>query len=241
MTGAGESTPDPHADALLAARLCAIDPGLGGMVLRGGADLRDAVVAELRAGLPEDAPVRRVPSHIDDERLLGGIDLTATLARGVAVPRTGLLAEADGGVVVIPMAERLSDATAGRLAAVIDTGEVVIERDGVALRADARFATVALDDGVDPDERTPAALAERLAFWVDLSGVRRAASRPSFPREGGGPGVPSGALLGSGPPLRKGTGRVRRPAHRSASPRRGPGPSWGPSMATRGPSLPLPS
>ncbi len=172
MSDAGDDTPDAFADALMAARLCAIDPRLGGMILRGGGEAREAVVAAVRAGLAEGAPVRRVPSHIDDERLLGGIDLTATLARGTAVSRTGLLVEADGGVVVVPMAERLSDATAGRLAAVIDTGVVVVERDGVALRGDARFVTVALDDGVEPDERAPVALAERLAFWVDLGGVR---------------------------------------------------------------------
>ncbi len=172
MSDAGDDTPDPYANALLAARLCAVDPGLGGMILRGGDAMRDAVVLELRARLGEGAPVRRVPSHIDDERLIGGIDLTATLARGAAVSRTGLLAEANGGVVIVPMAERLSDATAGRLAVVMDTGEVVVERDGVALRGDARFVTVALDDGVEPDERPPAALAERLAFWLDLGGVR---------------------------------------------------------------------
>jgi magnesium chelatase subunit D len=165
----GEGPPDALEDAMIAARLCAIDPGLGGMILRGGEPLRDTVIAELRAGLPEDAPLKRMPAHIDDDRLLGGIDLTATLALGRAVTRTGLLAEADGGVLVVPMAERLSDALAGRLAAVIDTGELVVERDGAAMRADARFVTVVLDDGAEPDERAPAALAERTAFWVDLT------------------------------------------------------------------------
>lgn len=158
-------------DALIAARLCAIDPGLGGLILRGGDGMRDEVIAELQRAMPEDAPSRRMPPHIDDGRLLGGIDLAATLALGRTVSRTGLLAEADGGVLVVPMAERLSDALAGRLAAVIDTGELLVERDGATLRAPARFVTVALDDGVEPDERTPAALAERLAFWVDLSSV----------------------------------------------------------------------
>jgi magnesium chelatase subunit D len=163
-------------DALIAARLCAIDPGLGGLILRGGDGMRDEVIAELRDAMPEGAPSRRMPPHIDDGRLLGGIDLAATLALGRTVSRTGLLAEADGGVLVVPMAERLSDALAGRLAAVIDTGELLVERDGATLRAPARFVTVALDDGVEPDERTPAALAERLAFWLDLSGMRVSSS-----------------------------------------------------------------
>ena len=155
MSAPGESTPDPFEDALMAARLCAIDPGLGGMILRGGGELRDTAITELRGGLAEGAPVRRVPVHIDDDRLLGGIDLTATLALGRPVASVGLLAEAEGGVVVLPMAERLSDATAGRIATAIDAG--------------ARFVTMAFDDGIEPDERCPAGLAERLAFWVDLS------------------------------------------------------------------------
>lgn len=160
------------ADALVAARLCAIDPLLGGMILRGGSDTVDLVIAQLRAALPDGAPFRRVPSHIDDERLLGGIDLTATLARGAAVSRTGVLVEADGGALIVPMAERLSDATAGRIAAVIDSGAVVTERDGVALRNETRFVLVALDDGVGEEERPPDALTERLAFRIDLTEAR---------------------------------------------------------------------
>ncbi len=167
------------ADALIVARCCAIDPALGGMIVRAGADWRDDIVAALRAGLPADAPLRRIPAHIDDERLLGGIDLTATLARGQPVARIGLLAEADGGVVVVPMAERLSDTLAGRIAAVMDSGELVVERDGAGLRGQARFVLVALDDGAEPEERAPRALAERCAFWLDLSDVRPRADGPA--------------------------------------------------------------
>lgn len=164
--------PDVWADALLAARLCAIDPLLGGMVLRGGGEARDAVIAALAGGLGTQAPVRRVPSHIDDERLLGGLDLGATLSTGRAVSRIGLLAEADGGLVIVPMAERMASNTAAPIAAALDTGEVIAEREGMALRSTARFALVLLDDGVEADERPPVALAERLAFWVDLANAR---------------------------------------------------------------------
>ena len=155
------SVPDPLADATLAARLCAIDPGLGGLVLRGGGEMRDSVVDALRAALPAGAPVRRMPPHIDDEALLGGLDLAATLSGGAAVRRAGLLARAGGGVVLVPMAERLSGATAARIASVIDTGEV----EG----APVRFVLVLLDDGLEQDEAPPAALLERMAFWVDLT------------------------------------------------------------------------
>ena len=159
------------ADALIAAQLCAIDPALGGVLLRGGdGPVRDAVIAAMAAG----RPVRKIPVHIDDERLLGGLDLAATLAADRPVARMGLLAEADGGVIVVPMAERIDGGIASRLAAVMDTGVVVAERDGLGRRDAARFSVALLDDGID-DERAPDVLAERMAFWVDLNDVGQAA------------------------------------------------------------------
>eukprot|EP01037_Dinobryon_pediforme_P014349 gene14349-14473_t len=177
--------PDPFADALIAARLCAIDPALGGLIVRGGAVLHDELIATLRDGLPPGAPLRRMPSHIDDERLLGGLDLTATLALGRAVSRSGLLAEADGGAVIVPMAERLPDAVAGRIAAVLDSGELVTERDGTTQRHPARFVVIALDDGIDAEERPPASLAERLAFAIDLTGADPRRQAATAPRDAG--------------------------------------------------------
>ena len=151
-------------DALLAARLCAVDPvGLGGLILRGGGAGRDQVVAALRAGLPDGAPSRRIPVHIDDDALLGGLDLGATLALGRPVRQRGVLAAADGGLVVLPMAERMTEATAARIAAALDARAVEDAR--------VRIAVVALDDGVE-DESVPRALVERLAFRIDLSGCR---------------------------------------------------------------------
>jgi magnesium chelatase subunit D len=161
-------------DALIAAQLCAIDPGLGGMVLRG--EGRDVVVEAMRAAMPADAPFRKIPVHIDDERLLGGLDLAATLAADRPVARKGLLAEADGGLVVVPMAERLEAGIVSRIAAVLDTGEVVAERDGMGLRDKARVVFALLDDGVD-DERVADVLRERIAFWFDLDGLRSGESR----------------------------------------------------------------
>jgi magnesium chelatase subunit D len=158
MSEPGDAAPDAFDDALLAARMCALDPRLGGLVLRGGGEIRDGVIEAVRAGLRDEAPVRRVPVHVDDERLLGGLDLGATLAAGRVVTGIGLLAEAEDGVIVVPMAERMADATASRIAAAIDSG--------------ARFVTVALDEGMEPEERAPVALAERLAFWFDLRNIR---------------------------------------------------------------------
>ena len=155
----------------MAGLLFAVDPAGTGVALRAGAGpVRDQWLASLRA-LVGDRPWRRLPLHIRDERLLGGLDLAATLQAGRAVAQRGVLADADGGVLVLAMAERLEPATVARLASVIDRGVVSAERDGVTLRHAARFGVVALDEGAADDEVLAPALVERLAFALVLDGV----------------------------------------------------------------------
>ncbi|WP_404379795.1 magnesium chelatase subunit D [Caenispirillum salinarum] len=161
------------ADAAYAAALLAVDPaGLGGAVLRAApGPVRDRWLRLFRERLPEAAPVRRMPAHISDDGLLGGLDLPATLRAGRPVARAGLLAEAHGGAVVVPMAERLSAGVAARLRAVLDEGRVRAARDGLVLEVPARLGVVALDEGA-ADEAVPPALADRLALHLDLHPFR---------------------------------------------------------------------
>lgn len=144
------------ADAALALELFLIAPRqLGGLVLRGPGPARDTLIERLAA----TAMVRRLPAHVDDDRLLGGIDLAASLAAGRPIPQPGLLDEVSGGVLLVPMAERLPAAIAGRLAQALDSG--------------ARpFGLVLLDDGQGPDEVPSPALADRAAFLADLRTAR---------------------------------------------------------------------
>ena len=162
----------------MAAALFAVDPvGLGGVVLRSGAGpARDRWLARLANWLPAGTPWRRVPLQVNDDRLLGGLDLSATLQAGRAVAQRGLLAEADGGVVVLAMAERLTASTAASVSAVIDTQALVTERHGTSARHASRIGVVALDEGIGDDEQVPARLRERLAFHLALaSGTGRGA------------------------------------------------------------------
>lgn len=159
-------------DALLAAQLFAVDPaGLGGVALHAGpSPIRDLWLDALHGILQPGTPLRRMPCGIADDRLLGGIDLAQTLKAGRTIVQNGLLAQADGGIVLIAMAERLSAQTAARVAAVLDQREVRVEREGISLCLPAMIGIVAFDEGADPDEQLPAALAERLAFHLDLDG-----------------------------------------------------------------------
>ncbi|OYU35902.1 magnesium chelatase subunit D [Novosphingobium sp. PASSN1] len=141
-------------DAALALRAFALWPaGFGGLWLRGPGPARDALVERLGTAVH----LRRMPAHIDGERLHGGIDLAASLAAGRSVPRTGFLDEARGGVVIAPLAERITPALAGSVAQALDHAD-----------AAQRFGLVLLDDGAERDEVPPLSLTERVAFACDL-------------------------------------------------------------------------
>ncbi len=149
---------DPLADALLALRLFLVAPErLGGLCLRGSGPARDLILARLR---DEHADIRRLPSHIDDERLLGGVDVAASLAAGRTIRQRGILEQSAGAILVAPMAERMPDALAGRLAQRLDT-----------VKPAERFGLVLLDDGIADDEMPPSPLLERIGFICHLSGV----------------------------------------------------------------------
>ena len=174
MTVVADSTDRTAADAALAATLFAIDPvGLGGVVVRSAAGpVRDRWMSGAGAMLPARARVGRAPPGIADDRLLGGLDLSASLAAGRPVVQGGVLASHDGGVVVLPMAERIEDAMASRICAVLDAQEVAIEREGLTARLPARIGLILLDEGAEPAERPPTPLLDRLAFRLDFNGVR---------------------------------------------------------------------
>lgn len=165
-------------DAQLVADLMALDPvGLGGVHLQGPPGVvRDAWLQRLRQALHSAGShdlVRRMPQHADDSRLIGGLDLTATLHQGRPVLQQGLLAELDGHILICPMAERLPRRTVSHLTHSLDRREIHIEREGLSSHRPSRFALVALDEADPSSEEAPieAALSERLAFKVDLKGI----------------------------------------------------------------------
>lgn len=184
--------------AVLAARLFGLDPaGLGGVVVRAGpGPVRDLWLEELLDSLAPGAPVRRIPLGTSDERLLGGLDLTATLAGGRPVLDRGILAALDGGVALLPLAERLPVGTAARMAGVMDTGMVQLERDGFTARQPTRFGLVLFDEGQESDEAVPEALRQRAAFWIDLDGIALADCLADVPDPGGHGRLPTSDVAG---------------------------------------------
>ena len=145
-----------------------VDPvGLGGVWLKAGfGPVRQTWLTQLQQlGLN----LQRMPHHIDHERLLGGIDLSVTLAQGRVVEQRGLLAQADEGLVLLPMAEKLSPSTLAMLLQAQDQGQV----QGLSLNSvhPSRFGVVALDESLEDEPGVPLKLKERLALWLDVQAV----------------------------------------------------------------------
>jgi magnesium chelatase subunit D len=157
-------------DAQWALAALHIDPvGLRGIWLRAPhGPVRDewlSMLHHLRPG------VRRLPNNIDSERLLGGLDLSATLNSGRPVTQAGLLAQSDQSLLLAPMAERMASEAAAILAQVLDNGRVTPHGGGDT--QDARLGLIALDEALEDETPMAETLQERLGIWLDLRHLGR--------------------------------------------------------------------
>ncbi|MEP2639922.1 MAG: magnesium chelatase ATPase subunit D, partial [Roseobacter sp.] len=128
-------------------RLLNAAPGyLGGAVvrMRSGPE-RDLIMDGLR-GLR----ARKLHPAVSDEHLFGGLDLSATLQSGQYVKTSGVYATPC--TVILTMAERCAPDLAAKIAHQIDR--------------DAGHCLIALDEGAEPQEAAPLALADRVPFHI---------------------------------------------------------------------------
>ena len=159
--------------ALQVAQLLIMNPhGLGGVILRArSGPVRDRWLAYLNSVAQLGGmrlPLRKMPLGISDENLIGGIDLDQTLRTGKAVLRQGLLAQCDGQLLVMPMAERVEISAVAKVVGAIDNTFISIERDGQSRQIESRFGVVALDEGIEDDEHPNEKMKQRVAFLLNL-------------------------------------------------------------------------
>jgi magnesium chelatase subunit D len=156
-------------DAQTTAALLAIDPhGLGGICIKSQfGPIRDAWFSFLGTQIAPNAHFQKIPLQIQDEQLLGGLDLEATLQYGKPVYSKGLLAKSHSGFIVLPMAERISPHTIAHILQVVDRGEVRHPQNTAEFTPCA-FGMIAFDEGIAPDESIHPRLAEHMAFEVRL-------------------------------------------------------------------------
>jgi magnesium chelatase subunit D len=149
------------ADALLTIDLVCMDhKAVGGLWLKArSGGVRDLFLSRLQERLSPDISWARLPPGTSLASLTGGIDLAATAAQGRLVRQLGLLARAEGGVLLIPMADRLEPTLAAMIASALENPVT------------GRFLVVALDESLDNEAPLSSLLGDRLALRVDLDGI----------------------------------------------------------------------
>lgn len=161
---------------MAAACLAVAGHDLGGLRLHARAGpVRDLWIDELRQLIGHATPWKKIPVHCGESRLLGGLDLAATLQAGRPISEMGLLASCHEGMVSLPMAERAPPFLQSTLCRVLDESLVRVERDGLTEQRPCSIAVLALDEGVE-DESPGEPLLDRLALSIDLDELSLAAT-----------------------------------------------------------------
>jgi magnesium chelatase subunit D len=157
-----------HDDAKLALTLAAVDPAIGGVLLRGQKGAAKTTLARGLAGLlPGEAPFAELPLGATEDRLIGTLDLAAALAGGERRFEPGLLAAAHGGVLYVDEVNLLADHLVDVLLDVAVSGVNRVEREGISHEHPARLVLIGSMNPEEGDLRPQ--LLDRFGLAVDVA------------------------------------------------------------------------
>jgi len=155
-------------DAKLALLLNAIDPAVGGVLLRGQKGSAKSTLARgLASLLPGDAPFVELPVGASEDRVVGTIDIEGALKHGSRRFHPGLLHAAHGGVLYVDEVNLLPDHLVDVLLDVAASGINRVEREGISEVHPSRFVLVG---SMNPEEgELRPQLLDRFGLAVDVT------------------------------------------------------------------------
>src|SRR6056297_134433 len=106
------------------------------------ADLPDWAEPVSGSMVTAPTPVIDLPLGTTEDRLVGALDIERALSRGEKAFEPGLLAKANRGYLYIDEVNLLEDHLVDLLLDVAQSGENVVEREGLSIRHPARFVLV---------------------------------------------------------------------------------------------------
>lgn len=133
------------------------------------AEIADPAIVE------KPTPVVDLPLGVSEDRVTGALDVERAIAQGVKAFEPGLLARANRGYLYIDEVNLLEDHIVDLLLDVAQSGENVVERDGLSIRHPARFVLVGSGNPEEGDLRPQ--LLDRFGLSVEVRSPRDVATR----------------------------------------------------------------
>ncbi|MEM9056677.1 MAG: magnesium chelatase ATPase subunit I [Pseudomonadota bacterium] len=175
--------------------ICAVDPGIGGVLVFGDRGTGKSTAVRALADLlpkirvivgcpyntaPDEGdsdkaqktrlvptPVVTLPLGVTEDRVVGALDLEQALAHGAKAFEPGLLASANRGFLYIDEVNLLEDHLVDLLLDVAASGENLVEREGLRVRHPARFVLVGSGNPEEGELRPQ--LLDRFGLSVDVT------------------------------------------------------------------------
>src|SRR6056297_1712718 len=115
-------------------------------------------------------PVVDLPLGVTEDRVVGALDIEKALTRGEKAFEPGLLARANRGYLYIDEVNLLEDHIVDLLLDVAQSGENVVEREGLSIRHPARFVLVGSGNPEEGELRPQ--LLDRFGLSVEVQSPR---------------------------------------------------------------------